>query len=502
MPYDRTAFGRAALLLLAIGFAGLFAIAGTSLWLAGRSRAYADLVTREQQARANTGQILSLLRDAETGQRGYLLTDGDPAYLAPYRNAQADLPAHLSALQAAEAGDPALRNVAAALVSVAGAKMAEMGRTVALQTAGQHAAALAVVRTGTGKALMDRARTLLGTVVDHDEDNLSAASLSLKRSSARQLAATLAAALLIALVAAGAVWTVARYTRELDGARREIEEANAGLEARVRERTASLEQANEEVQRFAYIVSHDLRAPLVNIMGFTAELEHGHAALASLVAAAEARAPELVTPDARTAIAEDMPEAIGFIRSSTDRMDRLINAILRISREGRRSLTPESVDLNELFARILPTVQHQLVERDATLGVENRLPGLISDRLALEQVFGNLIDNAVKYLDPARPGRITVRGRRERHGIVIEVEDNGRGIAESDLERIFELFRRAGAQTQAGEGIGLAHVRALLRRLGGTIACESRLGEGSIFRVGLPRTPAASSGTLKRELAA
>ena len=181
-----------------------------------------------------------------------------------------------------------------------------------------------------------------------------------------------------------------------------------------------------------------------------------------------------------------MPEAIGFIRSSTRKMDGLINAILRLSREGRRTLTPETLVMNTLAEGLIDNVRHRLTERGADAVVEGELPDLVSDRLAIEQVFGNLIDNAVKYLSPKRPGLITVRGCHEAGLLVYEVEDNGRGVAPQDHERIFELFRRSGAQDQQGEGIGLAHVRALMYRLGGTITCSSELDQGATFRLSFP----------------
>jgi signal transduction histidine kinase len=106
--------------------------------------------------------------------------------------------------------------------------------------------------------------------------------------------------------------------------------------------------------------------------------------------------------------------------------------------------------------------------------------------------MGNLLDNAIKYRAPERPIKIAVRTRRERRGWVkIEIEDNGRGIAATDHERIFELFRRSGAQNTAGEGIGLAHVRTMVRNLGGDIAVRSELGKGTTFTVTLPPDLAA-----------
>ena len=111
------------------------------------------------------------------------------------------------------------------------------------------------------------------------------------------------------------------------------------------ERTADLTRANDEIQRFAYIVSHDLRSPLVNVMGFTAELETATGQLRALVDRAEAEAPHLLASDDAAAAREDLPEAIGFIRTSTQKMDRLINAILQLSRQGRRVLMPAPVDV-------------------------------------------------------------------------------------------------------------------------------------------------------------
>jgi signal transduction histidine kinase len=286
----------------------------------------------------------------------------------------------------------------------------------------------------------------------------------------------------------GSVWTVLRYTRQLVDAELEVSTLNVGLEERVSERTADLGRANEEIQRFAYIVTHDLRAPLVNIMGFTSELETGLAAVeAYIVNATEDSDQTPVVKDARIAVSEDMPEAIGFIRSSTAKMDGLINAILRLSREGRRALKPEKIDLDELLRAASANIQHQTVEAGGEIEIKAHVPALYSDRLALEQVFGNLLDNAVKYRHADRALSIGVRARMERgRRVLIDVEDNGRGIADQDHERIFDLFRRSGPQDQRGEGIGLAHVRVIVRNLGGEITVKSKLGQGTTFTISLP----------------
>jgi signal transduction histidine kinase len=186
-------------------------------------------------------------------------------------------------------------------------------------------------------------------------------------------------------------------------------------------------------------------------------------------------------------VREDVPEAIGFIRASTEKMDRLINAILKLSREGRRVMASEPVDMTTMVQRIADSVNHQTEAVGAEIEVAE-LPGLTGDRLSLEQVFSNMIDNAVKYLDPKRPGRIRVEGQDLIDGTVeYRIIDNGRGISDRDHERIFELFRRSGKQDQPGEGLGLAFVRNSIRRMGGDIELESKLGEGSTFILKFPK---------------
>ncbi|HZD88478.1 MAG TPA: ATP-binding protein, partial [Pseudolabrys sp.] len=110
-----------------------------------------------------------------------------------------------------------------------------------------------------------------------------------------------------------------------------------------------------------------------------------------------------------------------------------------------------------------------------------------SDPLALQQIFSNLVDNALKYRRPEVPLQLEIDGRATATHAIYEVKDNGRGIDPRDHQRVFELFRRAGQQDQPGEGIGLAHVRALVRRLGGNMRLSSELGQGSVFTITLPK---------------
>lgn len=478
---------RKTLVFMIAGLIGLAAIVSTSLWLSDRADDNAGEVIQERQIRTQAASLLGLLRDAETGQRGFLLTS-ERRYLEPYERSAPAVPGSLERLKQLAATTPRIATDIARLSDLVASKMDELGRTIALASDGHREEALDIVRGDTGISAMQGLRDLLGGLVIASDARVAALLNQGQAATAQLFWVTALSSLLIVLLAGAAGWTVTRYTRELVEARSAVVAANLGLEDRVAERTADLARANEEIQRFAYIVSHDLRAPLVNIVGFTSEMETGVQALQRFVEAATVPEEQAtLANDARTAATDDLPEAVGFIRASTTKMDRLINAILKLSREGRRELRPEPIDLKTLFAAAASSVQHQLDQKDARIDVGERMPTVVSDRLALEQIFGNLIDNAVKYFAPGRAGHIKINAESRGPTVTVELIDNGRGIATADHERIFELFRRSGTQNVPGEGIGLANVRALVRRLGGDITVESELGRGSTFRVSIPR---------------
>jgi signal transduction histidine kinase len=451
-----------------------------SVWLSIDNETRLQDAASTQEIRADTVDLLQTITDAETGQRGYLLT-GKAYYLTPYNAAVARAPAMLIRLGAKIGSEP----LYAALKRDITEKLAELAHTVSLVQAGRHEDALAIVESDHGQHLMDEVRTLSQRMTDRQRLALSQDLQGSRRGARAVVLVDTVAFVLLALLTGFVTNSVGRTVQRLRRTRAALETSHIALEAAnaelqsgrdrlevaVRERTAELTLANEEIQRFAYIVSHDLRAPLLNIIGFTSELETATATLNNFVHTQAGAGGLAVPEDVRAASEADLPEAIRFIQTSTAKMDRLINAILRLSREGRRVLVPEQLDMQALLASAI------------TLGP---VPAIVSDRIAIDQVFSNLIDNALKYLVEGRQGRIGIEGRREGRLVVITVRDNGRGIAARDMERVFELFRRAGNQDRPGEGIGLAHVKALVRRLGGAIECESVLGEGSVFSVRLP----------------
>ncbi|WMT87389.1 CHASE3 domain-containing protein [Pelagibacterium sp. 26DY04] len=483
MPISSKGFARVSLALIIVGVLALIGIVGTTIWLVERTQVYFEEVVQAREARGAAVELRNLLQDAQSGQRGYLLTL-DPSYLEPYEAAVGAIEGAYNRLVASLAAFPQTEEPLQALSSDIDTKRTELARTIELAGAGELGQAIAIVRTDAGEAIMSRIRQVLDSVIETSDMRIFNGVIEQRGAANALRIIALIGALVIVGVVGGAAWVVLRYTRELDTARDEVEMLNRDLEKRVAERTVDLRRANEEVQRFAYIVTHDLRAPLVNIMGFTSELEAALGPINALVESHGENPDDPVLAEARQTAQEDLPEAIGFIRSSTRKMDGLINAILKISREGRRELKSERLDLAELVEGAVAAVRHQIDETGGEVTIDVSTPPVFSDRLALEQILGNLLDNAIKYRHPDRPIDIAVKGRQERDGrIVIDVRDNGRGIAPEDHERVFELFRRSGNQTVPGEGIGLAHVRIMARNLGGDIELQSNRDHGTTFTV-------------------
>ena len=472
---------------LLVGLLVLSGIVGLTFWLGERAQFYFVEVIEARDARIAAVELRSSLQSAESSQRGFLLT-GNEIYLSPYDTAKEIAERQVSDLETALPTYPQSKLLAQRLGEIVSSKFAEMDRTIALKRERQDAEAGLVIRSNQGKALMDEANIYLSGIIGAADERLTNGVTEQRTNAATLRLFSLIGGLAIVAVVAAAIVSIARYTRELSRARDEVSTLNRQLEQRVQERTTELSRANEEIRHFAHVVSHDLRAPLVNVMGFTAEIQAASEDLQRLSAEAGQGSISGTELAARfTSVANELPEAVGFIRSSAQKMDGLIAAILRVSREGRRALHPTKIDVTEVLETATNAVQHQLVSAGGSVSVSGSAPEIISDRLSLDQIFGNLLDNAVKYRAAERPLRVEIRIAQDgRDHLIIEVADNGRGIAASDLHRIFDLFARVGTADQRGDGVGLALVRTLAKNLGGDISATSQLGAGTVFHLRLP----------------
>ncbi|MCD2173393.1 sensor histidine kinase [Rhizobium sp. C4] len=478
-------FVRNSLVMLFCGSGLLISVLLSAMVLITQTRETFDRLVVERTVRTASSDLFSLLQDAETGQRGYLLTQ-DAGFLKPYQDAVGQIPQAEERLSKALGKQTNRTHDVAELIGLIDAKMRELNSTVELAEMGDIAAARSTVRAGSGQELMTKIRDKMQAIIG-TSDTAIRTNVGKHAAISEWLQFIMIAAFIaIFVVLGGAIYIIMRHVRSLTEARRELMKLNEELEHRVVERTQDVVRANQEIQRYAYIVTHDLRAPLVNIMGFASELDRSIKDVSAYVLADGAPVSQQAIQDARIAVEQDMPEALGFIRSSTSRMDGLINAIRKISRDGRRQLKPEPIDIRDIANSCVSSQQHRIDEAGGEVDLALPSLKLFSDRMSIEQILANLVDNAIKYRSPKRPLKIRIEAVRRGRLVDIIVEDNGRGIEADDLERVFELFRRAGPQDQVGEGIGLAHVRSLARNLGGEIDVRSVPGEGSAFILTTP----------------
>lgn len=239
---------------------------------------------------------------------------------------------------------------------------------------------------------------------------------------------------------------------------------------------------NKELEQIVYVASHDLRSPLVNVDGFSRELEISLNEIKAILDS-EQKNEEM---EKKLAVElQDMENSISRIRTSTRQMDELIKGLLKLSRFGRAALRITDIDMNELINQLAASFAFALQKTGTELTVGN-LPRCRGDATQIKQVFSNLFDNAIKYRDPNRPGWINVQGKIEKGHAFYYVEDNGIGIAENLIEHIFKIFYRHDSVKTSGEGLGLTIARQSLSRMFGEIRVESKPGQGSVFIVMLP----------------
>jgi len=281
---------------------------------------------------------------------------------------------------------------------------------------------------------------------------------------------------------------------------RDAAREQAALKAQLEARAADLASANEHLrqetqdnQMFIYSVSHDLRSPLVNLQGFSKELQVSCDDLRANIDAAALPTPE------RARMAQvldgDVGESLQFLHQAVVRAAAIIDALLRVSRAGRVEYRWQRVDVAALVAALVDGMRDTAAARGVRI-VVGPLPPAWGDANALEQAFASLIDNALHYLDPARPGRVEIGaldGSPSAAARIYFVRDNGVGIPAAYLPKLFHAFQRLHGDDMRGHGIGLALVRRIVERHGGRVWVESADGEGSTFFVALPESTSAGA---------
>lgn len=266
---------------------------------------------------------------------------------------------------------------------------------------------------------------------------------------------------------------------------RDISERKTAEEAQQR-LMQQLQLKNEELQSILFIASHDLRSPLVNIRGFAGELEKSFAQLEALLAAEHLGETARSQLDAM--LKTDIPESLGLITAGSRKMENLLTGLLQLNRIGTTQLCPITLDMNRMFKRIVENFRYRMRQIDIAIDIDESLPACRGDAVLINQVFTNLIDNAIKYRRPGRAAHIHVSARTEDKAVVYCVADNGVGIGQEYLDKVFEVFYRLNPDSEKdGEGLGLTIVRRILDRQDGRVWLKSTPDIGTSVYVQLPR---------------
>jgi len=240
---------------------------------------------------------------------------------------------------------------------------------------------------------------------------------------------------------------------------------------------------NKEMESYLYIASHDLRTPLVNIQGFSQRLKTQADSIKKLVTDKTIE-PEMLHQLA-TITDEKIPKTLDFVFTNIEKMDALINGLLQLSRTGRVEMNIQKIDMNQLIAKIVHNLDFQIKETACEIHV-NPLPECYGDAALLDQLFTNIISNALKYYDEERALKITVDAKKNFNKVVYTIRDTGKGMEQKHLDKIWDIFYRVDPKSgKAGEGIGLSLVKRIAEKHKGKIGVESKKNKGSVFHIEL-----------------
>jgi PAS domain S-box-containing protein len=228
-----------------------------------------------------------------------------------------------------------------------------------------------------------------------------------------------------------------------------------------------VEERNRDLNEFTYMVSHDLKAPIVTLRGML----------------------EIVQEEAKQKQVREILEPTEHMGKAIKRLEDLVEGVLELARVSTTERELSAVSLKTVMAEVLEDYRWRIDQVAAEVSVEGPLPWVFGNKTQLYQIFANLVGNALKYRAQSRPATVVIRvsDATSRRRAVIEVRDNGRGIAPEFRESIFKPFARAGETAIEGSGVGLAAVKRILEKIGGSITVDSVVGEGSTFTVELRR---------------
>lgn len=445
-----------------------------------------DLARNQRSVAATLGTINTItdtyaaLLNAETGQRGYLLT-GEAKYLEPFHGGIKRVRQLLKELEQETTGLRAQQALVEQLEVAINAKIEELHTVMAKLQENGLAQIPMGLSSSQGKPKMDQVRDLINLLKKEQYALLTqrtAEAMKSRRSALATLVTSTAVSLLLVIL----IYYVVRSSNRLrEKLTHNLQKANDDLETKVQERTTALShyanelgRNNRELQDFAFVASHDLQEPLRKIRAFGNRLQQKCA----------------------SELGEQGADYINRMQAAAERMSRLINDLLAFSRAATKGTPFRSTALNKILEDVLDDLEVAIDESHAEITLDD-LPVIEADATQMHQLFQNLLGNAIKFRHAHTPPRIRVTKSTydtlKVGNIVVEdvceitIADNGIGFDQQFIERIFTPFQRLHGQDKyTGTGIGLAVCHRIVERHQGILTAESVPGEGSRFIIKLP----------------
>jgi signal transduction histidine kinase len=418
-------------------------------------------------------RVLVSVVNAETGERGYLIS-GQDSYLEPYTTAQQELPGELARLQSLTSDNPSQQERVQDLRTTVSRRMLVLQRAVKMRMQGSLDMSKPLLTGGPGKIEMDHIRDVCDAMEAEEDRLLAIRTVTTNNSTRRAQVAVIFASALDFLLILFAFWQFTRERslrlaaenagervvlaqQETEARAAEVRSLNATLEDRVRVRTAELERINRELEAFSYSVSHDLRAPLRTIDGFSLALQEDYAGT----------------------IDDNGIDYINRVRGGVQRMGQLIDALLQLSRITRTEIVRESFSMSGLAESVAADLREQNRDRELSFDVEPGLDAYADPRLT-RVVLENLIGNAAKFTSKVPQAEVRFGWDPEQQAWY--VRDNGAGFDMVYAGKLFGAFNRLhGDKDFKGSGIGLATVARVVHGHHGRIWANSAVDQGATF---------------------
>ncbi len=448
-----------------------------------------DLVSHTLEVRAKLAEIYGLVAKAESDQRAYLLTLNQERK-GRYLSSQNEVRALVKQTRRLTADNPKQASRLDRLETAVEERYRALGETVEARERFGIDAAIGIVKEGRGFQAMTTLRETMQLLTAEEERLLS----DRVKASERQVVEAEISFGLSLLVSVGLIATFGVLSQKLVSQREQAAEEERSLrtevekevartkaaEARLERTMRELERSNEELQNFAFVASHDLQEPLRKIRAFSDRVRRRSASV----------------------LDDESKDSLGRVEAAADRMQRLILDLLELSRITTKVRPHVRIDLGQAISEVADDLQTRIEETDGKIVYES-LPVVVADPAQIRQLFQNLLANALKFRREGVPPVVRVSALTRKDGrIAVKIEDNGIGFEEKFADRIFVVFQRLhGRGEYEGSGIGLAIVRKIVERHGGTIQAKGTLGKGSAFLFDLPgeTSAPASDGIVNAE---